>query len=304
MRAVWRCVGVTIVSSILTACGGGVTGPTGAEETPILTASVSERYGGAIVELRTPWGNVLDSSNGGTLLSTAIWTLPIDPRQTAMCPAPPCEGTVPFLNPTQGGYLGDGHAGNPYGATVTRGPDGEIVVSYRAVNYNYGWPTLDRAGWETDWFGDVVIRQRDARSLSVKTRITYCKQGGCAPAVTQDNQLSTAFGRGQSHPDPAERGAFVVAEVRGSEGCILDTGGRGVCLSVRGYVPHAGFGVATTTWPSVAFIQPELERFRTSGVERVEVVTIDGFAYVDIPRYRFAAGGWYEFETIVRIEGA
>lgn len=288
----------------LAAACGSQSGPTGPDSdfTPLLSAEVSATYGGAVTHLNTPWGNVVDNSNGGTLLSTAIWTLPIDPSQQMMCPNPPCVGTLPFLNPTQGGFIGDGHFGNPYTTSIARNGS-SIVVSYRAVNYNYGFPRPDRPGWETDWYGDVTITQRNEVSLSVKTRITYCKQGGCEPTVTQDNQLSTIFGRGQSHPDPAERGSFIRAEVRGNEGCILNDAGQGVCLSVENYTPQSGFGISTGSWPSVAFIQPALERFRSNAVERVESVTINGFTYQDIPRYRFVSGSWYEFTTIIRLEG-
>lgn len=296
-----KAASVLFLASVVAACGGNPS-PVAPTALPALSADVSTTYGGAVTHLNTPWGNAVDNSNGGTLLSTAIWTLPIDPAQTQMCPNPPCAGTLPFLNPTQGGFIGDGHFGNPYVTSINRSGN-TIFVSYRAVNYNYGWPRPDRPGWETDWYGDVWIKQQ-GDILVITTRITYCKQGGCDPAVTQDNQLSTIFGKGQSHPDPAERGDFRFAEIRGNEGCILNGESKGVCLSIPNYQSHTpSFGISAGSWPSIAFIQPALERFKNYKVERVESVTLKGFTYSDIPRYRFVPGSWYEFDTLIRLEG-
>src|SRR5258708_24207248 len=93
---------------------------------------VSPLYGGAISYLKddripdsTPAnGNIVDYSQAGGLLSTALWTLPINPQELTYCePYRRVNGTCPalpiaFNNPTQGGTLGWGIAGNPHPTTV------------------------------------------------------------------------------------------------------------------------------------------------------------------------------------------
>jgi hypothetical protein len=219
-----------------------------------VTVGVSSRYGGAIVyykDKRIPDstvanGNIIDYSNGGSLLSTAIWTLPVNLQEREYCYDDQkingfCNVTQPFNNPTQGGYSGDGWAGNPNQTTVQI-ENNSINVSYRAVNFNYGYypvkPLLEsnRHEWQTDIWGDIKIYFHPILKdvVVVETKITYCKDmnENCRSKVitAQDTQLSTLYAAGISHPDSRFWGPYTRpvypkgsdGTIQGLDGVILD----------------------------------------------------------------------------------
>jgi len=301
---------------------------------------VSRQYAGSIVYLsdqRISGGeDMIDYSNGGTLFTTAIWTLPPNPQEQQFCEEAQkangvCSGTLPFNNPTQGGYLADGWVGNPNPSTVTVS-NNRISVSYRAVNYNYDWvytplTEANKSEWQTDVWGDMEIYFHPTESdvVVVETKITYCKDmnPSCSgkTLVTEDNQLSTMFGRGQDLPRDAYpdifRGPFTRVAYMSSTGLKTDVYGPtldnpenwtailhqtediGMGMMVDKYsstVPSR-FGYFLGPHPFLTAIQPEINNFEHSGVVRKTSVTIDGHVYDDIPRYEFQPGGWYKFKT-------
>jgi chitodextrinase len=312
---------------------------------------VSRHYGGAIVYYKdfrindetVANGNIIDYSNAGALFTTPLWLLPPNPQEQQYCwdyqkQNGICPGTLPFNNPTQGGYFGDGWAGNP-NPTSVRVENNKIYVSYRAVNYNYAYSPVkpltadNESEWQTDFWGDVEIFFHPIFKdvVVIDTKITYCKDGNprcrSKTAVTQDNQLSTLFAAGQLHPDPDFRGPYQrTAYYKGNEGikyfgpaynqvdfgiavenfenwvAILQGGqNKGIGISVQNYQPTVSsrFGYTMGSLPNVSAIQPEINRFEHQGVVRKDTVIVDGNTYSDIPRYEFQPGGWYKFRTFV-----
>ncbi len=318
-----------------------------------VTVGVSQRYGGAIVyykDLRIPdstpysHGNIIDYSNGGTTLSTPLWTLPDDSVETSYCyegqkTGGECPGSLPFNNPTQGGYYSH-NGGNPNPHTISVNSN-KINVSARLVNYNFAYASAQQGSdprsycpdatnygeWQTDFWQDNEISfhptQQDV--VVVKVKVTYCKDDnpGCRDtnAVTQDNQLSTLFALGNKHPDVTTRGPYTQLAYRDSSGvyqylsnptshvglgkvtpeenwvAVLQDNGEGVGVMVESYVPIAGLGgYSMTSWPSVSAIQPELNRFSSSGVTRKTSVQVECRSFNGV-RYEFQPGGWYEFTT-------
>jgi hypothetical protein len=209
--------------------GGKEPGATITSQDGNVSIGVSQRYGGAITYLRDSrlgrdgtapdFGNLVDYGQGGAMFTTAIWTLPPSTQEQNLCwPQQKsdgvCPGSLPFNNPTQGGYLQDGCAGNPNTTTITKNGN-RISTSYRLVNYNYAWnnpntPLSDtnKAQWQTDFYGDMDLYFHPTIPdvIVIDTKMTYCKQGGCAPITTQDNQLSTFFGLGSQNADANFRG--------------------------------------------------------------------------------------------------
>ncbi len=297
---------------------------------------VSPLYGGAITyykDSRIPDntvanGNIIDYSNAGTLFTTAIWTLPVNEQERQYCSDGAkvngvCPNTLPFNNPTQGGYLGDGWAGNPNQTSVVVF-NNKIYVSYRAANYNYGYsPTIrpltsaNKNEWQTDFWGDIEISFHPVLKdvVVIDSKITYCRDmnSGCAnkTIITQDNQLSTLFAAGSSHPDASFRGPYAKsAYYKDGVGiqyntsnsattynnlenwaALLQNSNSGIGVSVYNYksTDNNQFGYTLGGWPSVTAIQPELSRFDHYGISRVAG---------DI-RYEFQPGGWYKFRTYV-----
>jgi len=298
---------------------------------------VSSLYGGAITYYKDSRisdntvanGNIIDYSNAGTLFTTAIWTLPVNEQERQYCSdnnkvGGVCSNTLPFNNPTQGGYLGDGWAGNPNSTSVVV-LNNKIYISYRAVNYNYGYsPTVkpltsaNKNEWQTDFWGDIEISFHPILKdvVVIDSKITYCKDmnSGCAnkTITTQDNQLSTLFAAGSSHPNASFRGPYTksayykddvgiqyntsdsVTAYNNLENwtALLQNSNNGIGVSVYNYKPidNNRFGYSLGNWPSISAIQPELNKFDYYGLSRVAT---------DIVRYEFQPGGWYKFRTYV-----
>ena len=296
---------------------------------------MSRQFGGAIVYLKdnripdtsVANGNIIDYSNGGTLFTTAIWTYPPNLAETGYCEESKkvggvCPGTIPFNNPTQGGYLADGFAGNPNPSTVTIS-NNRILTSYRAVNYNYDYDNKPLTStnlneWQTDMWGDVDISFHPTLSnvIVIDTTITYCKDlnSNCVNKniLTQDNQLSAFFGAGEENPYPAYKGPYTRSVYMSSAGMVYGQTGPlpisenwvglvqknntyGVGMSVENYKPIVDddnlFGYQIGSWPSMTALEPELNQFQTYKLTRV----VGG----DIVRYEFQPGGWYKFRTYV-----
>lgn len=177
---------------------------------------VSNRYGGAIVYYNdkrmsdaTPArGNIVNYSQAGALFQNALFMLPYNPREQQMCDASQkqngiCRGTLPNNNPTQGGYVANGWAGNPNGAEISIA-DNAIYTSSRLVNYNYAYgnrplTAANREEWQTDiWqesylYFDPLVPD----VLVVDTKIAYCKDNNayCAgkPIVVNRMGLPAFF---------------------------------------------------------------------------------------------------------------
>lgn len=319
-----------------------ITSPTGNIE-----VGVSSRYGGAIAyykDKRIPDntianGNIIDYSNGGTLFTTAIWTQPTNPAEQTYCnPAQKnnlgrCRRTIPFNNPTQGGYLGDGHAGNP-NPTSVRIEGGKIIVSYRSVNYNYGYgdpvkplTPENEFEWQTDFWGDVEISFHPSIPdvVVIDTKITYCKDLNprCAntPIRTADNQLSTLFSAGRFHPDPHFRGPYTrlaftssrdgvvitetlpyspegpMKEIQSYEGWVAtlqENSNNGIGMAVRGLVSN---------WTnSVSLFGKDAKDFPLYSVNGWPVMTaskpiIHRFENEGVFNQSIDPAGWYKFRT-------
>ncbi len=143
-----------------------------------ISLSASNLYGGAAVyykdsaipDTSAAKGNIIDFSQGGALLSHAIWTFPRTLKEQQLCYTSQqkvlkipeftetdlacnttnkdsndecyCKYTIPHNNPTQGGSTGDGWYGNvntknnPSSVTVV---NNTIKVSTRLVNFNFAF---------------------------------------------------------------------------------------------------------------------------------------------------------------------
>lgn len=303
-----------------------------------VTVGVSDRYGGAIVYYRdrrisdaTPArGNIINYVQAGALFQNALFLAPYDPQEQRMCEAAqgqgrPCPGTLPFNNPTQGGYLANGWAGNPNGAEI-RLADNAITTSSRLVNYNYDYgrrPLTDanRAEWQTDFWQDsfIAFDPLVPDVLAIDTRIAYCKDNNthCAdkPAVINTMALPAFFALGPATGLSAIHGPYTRVAYKSDAAAdvtIIGTAGitiaqnngenwvavlqqsqdAGLGLSVaqyHSYLPGQGYSLSPGANPYIIGAMPDLRRFRSSGVSLRD--------YPDYPRFALQPGGWFEYRT-------
>lgn len=301
---------------------------------------VSDRYGGAIVYYKdkrlsdsTPAnGNIVNYTQAGALFQNALFMRPYSPHEQQMCNASQqqngvCKGTVPYNNPTQGGYHANGWAGNPNGAEVSVA-NNAIYTASRLVNYNYDYgnrplTAANREEWQTDFWQESYLHFDPLVPdvLVVDTKIAYCKDGNpyCAgkPAVINTMGVPAFFALGPFTGIPPIRGPYarVAYKSDSSSGLtIIGTTGPtiaqnnnenwaavlqesqdvGLGLSVAQYRPYlAGHGYTLSAAPSPYIMagMPDLQRFASSGISLR--------TYPDYPRFELQPGGWFEFRTYV-----
>ena len=215
-----------------------------------ITIGIGERYDGAIVyykDSRLPSAqdsrvlsknNIIDYSNGGTLLSFPIWTMPPDTGEMKFCYSSQmiehptfgqvCPGTLPFNNPTQGGYVGNGYAGNPNPVDITIDKRKISIKNIRGVNYNFAYSASQQGSdprtpypgksnqeeWQTYFWQDMEISFHPQISdvVVIENNITYCKDmsSNCKDEniVMQDIQIPAFFIAGKCHPGVEFRGPY------------------------------------------------------------------------------------------------
>ncbi len=235
-----------------------------------VTVEVDSKFGGAITFLndkRIDNNNIIDNSNSGTLFQTAIWTLPLSSLQTQLCHDYQkidgnCPGALPFENPTQGGFYGDGLAGNPIGIRGFYGgwteadnneyitkQGNKIELKSRMVNYNYAYaprqyttcgdtfescedkisPVIDMTEfnqelWETDFYieQEIKFNLTVGDVIEIDTTILY---KGSSSITLQENQVPVLFARGIFHPDPSYQGPYTRGAYRsGTQNVIFNLG--------------------------------------------------------------------------------
>ncbi|MBX4190136.1 hypothetical protein KW791_02475 [Candidatus Parcubacteria bacterium] len=278
-----------------------------------VTVGVSQRYGGAIVYYKdkriSDTGNIVNAAQGGALFNTAtLWTLPLDTNETKLCFESQkingtCPGTIGFNNPTQGGYLGYGYAGNPNPTAVVVN-NNQIHVSFRYVNYNYDYAEKpltveNKKDWQTDFWGDtrMYFHPYLPDVLVVESKVTYCKDmdPSCKDKkiTTEDVQLGTFFAANQAEPDPRFKGPYTRSTKNDLENwaaVLQQSKDLGLGLSVEGnttpYIVQDGL---------INLARPNLKDFKSSGVVTVGPVANHWF--------EFSPGGWLGF-TIYSATGS
>ncbi len=303
-----------------------------------VSVGVSDRFGGAIAYYKdkrisdsTPAaGNTVNFTQAGALLQNALFLYPYDVTQEQMCAASAqvngvCPGTLPFSNPTQGGYLADGLQGNPNGSQIIVAGNA-IYTQSRMTNYNYDYigvplTSANSAQWQTNiWQQSYIYFDPGMPDvLVIDTQIAYCidNNATCAgqPMPIAALGLPSFFALGSftgfpSITGPYSRGAYATSSK--SSITITSAGGEtvvpadaenwvallqgsknsGVGLSVANYEPMTnsyGYSFSATPVPYMFASEPNLQLFETSNFS---TVTQNG-AQV----YEFQPGGWFEFRT-------
>lgn len=159
------------------------------------------KFGGAITSIKDnqhlPGKNLINNTQGGALFQSAFWLLP----RHAQLP-PGCEqightnNDAWYDNPTQGGYVANGLAGNPIGELGygTNQPDTNEFIRYenqgktihlktRYIRYDYcleGITSLaNRALWDTNFYIEqwASFSPIYANTLELKSKLTYMGAG-------------------------------------------------------------------------------------------------------------------------------
>jgi len=180
-----------------------------------------KKYGGAITKIfdnvNSPNVNLIDDSQAGAMFQEAFWILPYHQAETGIKFPPMCSGSSDQLlrNPTQAGYVGDGHAGNPIGLIgkttdvdaneFIRWEDGGKTLHFKTkfIRYDFCLPGGNRAViseadcdekakafyhrptakcqdlWDTDYYLEqwAYFKNDLKHVLVLKSKITYVGNG-------------------------------------------------------------------------------------------------------------------------------
>lgn len=138
----------------------------------LIRVGFHKRYGGSITRLfNQDQGpiNLVDDDQAGAMFQTAFWLYnagwPTNSASHAPPPNCPNRNDMFFDNPTQAGYYGDGHAGNPIGVFGTsttadtnefiRYENGKLHLKTRLIRYDYCYPTApmsSQSSWDTTFY--------------------------------------------------------------------------------------------------------------------------------------------------------